>query len=968
MRLFKGFASFALVCGAAFSLAGCGGSSNQTASQPTVTGITVAPTSTSLAPGQTQALTVTATESSGATVPLTDGLTFTSDNTAVATVSATGVVTAASTAGTAHIAVTAVVGVNNVVTAPTPATIVVSIPLTSIALSPLSATIAAGATQQLTVTGTYANNSTAVLPASGETFASSDTTVATVDGTGLVTVVANATPGKTATISATDTASKLTTSTANSTVITVAAPPPTLASIALSPLTANVVAGKTVQLSVIGTESNGTTTPLPASGETFTSLNPGVATVDATGLVTVGASATPGQTATITAKDTASGLGTSTADSTVITVVSPVASVGNVYSNGALDTGVTFVPFGGSVNSPLPAVDPTTLFTDNTPALKIVVTGAAGAYSGGAFVAAAPRDLSSFNALTFWAKANKTQSTLKVQLGNDGGAGANVNYQVESIGLPLTTSWQQFVIPLPDPAKANGIDGLISFADANNNYTFWLADVQYLAVPASVLGTGTVAGDGFSAVGLNNTTTPPSLLVASGSTFQIPSGTNSLTWTLGTGMLNGSPVVPLPNGGNLDNDAWRWFTLSSSTTNATVSVDGLIKGVSAGTATIKGTLAGVPIPNNVPVTVTAPQSTPTTAPATPTVPAANAVAVFDSSGVYTPLASVNLNENWCGGATEAPFAIPGTTPAQSVALYNWSNTCDGIGWEANPINATSLGLTNFHVDLWSPTAGPLTLRLVDAGGSQGNYTVPAIPANTWTSVDVPLSSFTGLTAETAIQQLGLIGPAGYTVYVDNIYLYKASSSGGGGGATAPTASPPAPTATTKAALYSPTYGATVAAPVWSYNVGFCGANTYAPYSISGGDQVLQYGVNSSAPCFAWADKAVGGSVGANIDVSAFSTLHVDIWTPATPPPVIDIGVVDFTGSPIRTDYYISYGSGVAAACVPSAWCSLEIPVSSGSPLSPNKAIGQLLLVAQATKGNNITTGSYTFYIDNVYYH
>jgi hypothetical protein len=361
-------------------------------------------------------------------------------------------------------------------------------------------------------------------------------------------------------------------------------------------------------------------------------------------------------------------------------------------------------------------------------------------------------------------------------------------------------------------------------------------------------------------------------------------------------------------------------------------------------------------------------SGPTTAAATPTPAAANVKAIYDSSDVYTPLASVTLNENWCGGATEAAYLIPGSNPAQNVAMYTWTNTCDGIGFETNPINATSLGLTNFHIDLWSSSPGPLNLQLVDgASNSTGTYSPPTIAANTWTSIDVPLSSFTGLTGETAIQQVGLVnGPTSYTLYVDNIYLYKASG-GGGGGPTAPTASPAAPTATAKAAIYSPTYGATVAAPVWSYNVGFCGANTYAPYSISGGDQVLQYGVTASAPCFAWADATLGGSVGSTIDVSAFSTLHVDIWTPAAPP-VIDIGVVDFTGSAIRTDYYLVYGSGPAAACVPSAWCSLEIPVNSGSPLSPNKALGQMLLVAQATNGNNITTGTYTFFIDNFYYH
>ena len=70
-----------------------------------------------------------------------------------------------------------------------------------------------------------------------------------------------------------------------------------------------------------------------------------------------------------------------------------------MFSNGALDEGVGFFPFGGSLNNPLPAVDPTTPFTDGSPALKIVVTGVTGNYSGGAFVASKPRNLSAANAL-----------------------------------------------------------------------------------------------------------------------------------------------------------------------------------------------------------------------------------------------------------------------------------------------------------------------------------------------------------------------------------------------------------------------------------------------------------------------------------------------------------------------------------------------------------------------------------------
>jgi hypothetical protein len=95
--------------------------------------------------------------------------------------------------------------------------------LISIALSPLTVSLPAGGTQQLTVTGTYSGGSTSALT-SGETFLSSNTEVATVSSSGLVTVAANAAGGATATISATDVASGKTTSATDSTIVTVSAP------------------------------------------------------------------------------------------------------------------------------------------------------------------------------------------------------------------------------------------------------------------------------------------------------------------------------------------------------------------------------------------------------------------------------------------------------------------------------------------------------------------------------------------------------------------------------------------------------------------------------------------------------------------------------------------------------------------------------------------------------------------------
>ena len=53
-------------------------------------------------------------------------------------------------------------------------------------MTPANPTIAAGATQQFTATGTYSDSSTKVLT-SGVTWASANTAVATIDNTGLAT-------------------------------------------------------------------------------------------------------------------------------------------------------------------------------------------------------------------------------------------------------------------------------------------------------------------------------------------------------------------------------------------------------------------------------------------------------------------------------------------------------------------------------------------------------------------------------------------------------------------------------------------------------------------------------------------------------------------------------------------------------------------------------------------------------------
>jgi uncharacterized protein YjdB len=145
-----------------------------------VTGITLTPTSLTLSVGSSQQLAATIVPANATN----KNITWNSNNTAVATVSATGMVTALSI-GTATITVTTEDGGK---TATTAITTTDQIFVSSIAVSPTTATIAMGNQQQLTATILPANASNKNI-----TWTSSNPNVANVSSLGLVTSVAQGT-------------------------------------------------------------------------------------------------------------------------------------------------------------------------------------------------------------------------------------------------------------------------------------------------------------------------------------------------------------------------------------------------------------------------------------------------------------------------------------------------------------------------------------------------------------------------------------------------------------------------------------------------------------------------------------------------------------------------------------------------------------------------------------------------------
>jgi uncharacterized protein YjdB len=272
-------------------LLACGGES----AGPDLTPRTIAITPASITLGSigaTQQLAATAHASNNTVVPVT--ISWTSSNTAVATVDVNGTVTAVANGSTTISAAAGTISGTVQVT-------VEQVP-TTVAVSPAPVTMAAlGATQQLSAVARDANNH--IVPGTTAQWSSSSAAVATVSASGLVTAVANGTAVITAMIgSLAGTATATVAQVASS--VTVTPTPSTLTSL-----------GSTVQLTATARDAGGST----VSGTAFTwaTSAAATATVSNAGLVTAVANGTSTITATTG----------SLSGAAVVTVAQAVASV-----------------------------------------------------------------------------------------------------------------------------------------------------------------------------------------------------------------------------------------------------------------------------------------------------------------------------------------------------------------------------------------------------------------------------------------------------------------------------------------------------------------------------------------------------------------------------------------------------------------------------------------------------------------
>jgi len=447
-----------------------------------LTSISVTPANASLAAGQTQQFTATGTYSNGTTQNLTNLAKWSSSATSVAAINGSGLATSIAQ-GTTTITAQGL-GVSGSTTLT-----VAPLVLTSIAVSPSAASIAAGYTQAFTATGTYSNGTTQNLTSTVQ-WSSSLASVASISSGGVASGIAQGTAGISASSG----------TIGGSAVLTVTAP--ALTSITITPASASIALGTTQQFTATGNYSDGSTQNLTSIAN-WSSSATAVATIAAGGSATsvaVGTTTITAASGSVSAQVTLT-VGAPVLVSLAVTPASPSLALGTTqqftatgtYSNGStlnLTNSVTWSTGAGSVA----AVNAQGLCS--TAALgSTSVTAASGSVSGSTNIAVTPAQLVSI-AVTPAIPTISTGATLQfVATGTfTDGSTQNVNGTVQWNSDTLTTATinAQGLVTSVGAGTAN-ISASTGTVTGSTTLTVTSATIESIAVvpttPSGALGT-----------------------------------------------------------------------------------------------------------------------------------------------------------------------------------------------------------------------------------------------------------------------------------------------------------------------------------------------------------------------------------------------------------------------------------------------------------------------------------------------
>ena len=414
--------------------------------------------------------------------------------------------------------------------------------------------------------------------------------------------------------------------------------------------------------------------------------------------------------------------------------------------------GLEYLPFGDSYFEAF-SVDTETTFNSSSASMRFDVPTVGdpnGAYAGAIFPDKGGRDLSGFDALTFWAKATQGATLDLVGFGNDFGEN---KFMVTLPNVQVTTNWRKYTIPIPDPDKLTLEKGMFWYAEGPENgygYTFWIDELKYeklgtIAQPQPAIFNGVdIVEQSFTGIDIT---------IEGTQTFNLGSGRNQT-------------VIAAPS----------YFTFTSSDVDvARVSEIGIISVIGAGTATITATLGGVKAKGS--LTIESLGSFPL--PPIPTRDPSNVISIF--SDTYTNVPVDFFNGYWQPYQTtqSADFVADGNH------ILNYTDFNFVGNQFANPtIDASQK--SNIHINMYIPGEVPANMdfliTLVDFGADKaeggGDDTRQQVffnkaiwTANTWITLEFPIT----MTNKNAIGQIiyeNINFSSLTNFYLDNIYFYK----------------------------------------------------------------------------------------------------------------------------------------------------------------------------------------------------
>ncbi len=438
---------------------------------------------------------------------------------------------------------------------------------------------------------------------------------------------------------------------------------------------------------------------------------------------------------------------------------------GFIFTDNFIGLGTNFFfPFVGDGAKPdVFSVDDTEGF-ESEASIRIDVPNAddpTGSFAGASFVIdGGARNLTEFDALTFYAKASQAATI--------GTFGFGAEFKTVITDVDLTTRWQKYIIPIPDPSKLVEVRQVFEFSAGGIGpigqgvgYSFWIDEIQFerlgtVAQPRpSILAGEDVETDAFIGQEL--------VLFPLTSTFNLGDGSNQT-------------VLAAPS----------YFSFTSSNPEvARVNESGIVTVARTGTAQITASIAGVRAQGSLTLDV---------------------LGEFDSA----PIPPVRNPEDVISIFSDAYTNLPGFSPvvfnnAELIAepaafgddvLIGYSNLgFVGLGWEGTVDLST---FDSLHIDIQVTESFAdtdiLIVEIIDFGpnnadngpgsddtGGGFNISGSQLQEGEWIGIDIPVNGFTLATGGgfvgspnlSNVARVVFVGNNGITsILVDNVYFYK----------------------------------------------------------------------------------------------------------------------------------------------------------------------------------------------------